>query len=343
MSRGIVKIAEICGVSIATVSRVLNNSGPVKESTRARILQIAQELNYKPNSNARSLSRKRTDTIGVILPELVDEFFMGVIQGINEVANRHQRYIMLSSSHSQRDELETMLEFMNSGRVDGVILMAPALHHTMKTILKSNTRPLVLLNCRPGIPGVVSINFDNFQGAKVATEHLIQHGYQKIAMITGPEINNDARERLRGFQSALKENNINLPESFIVPGEFNIESGYYGFMRLMSLPEKPRAIFAANDMMVLGAYEAAKSLKLRIPDDIAIAGFDDIFLGRLLNPRLTTVHAPIVEMGRAAMRQMLKMVDQKWRPEEEYTIHLSTGLVIGGSCGCKNNNGNHFF
>ncbi len=343
MDVSITKIAEKCGVSIATVSRVMNGKGPVKESTKRKILQVAAELDYKPNSSARSLSRKKTDTIGVILPELTDEFFMGVIQGIDEVANRHKRYILLSSSHSQRDDVETMLEFMNGGRVDGVILMAPALGESMKSILSNNKRPLVLLNCSLGIPGTVSISFDNFQGAKAATLHLIKHGYKRIAIITGPDVNFDARERFRGFKEALREKGINFPKSYVVSGEFNIKSGYYGFMRLMSLPERPRAVFAANDMMALGAYEAASNSGIRIPDDVAITGFDDIFPSRLLIPRLTTVHAPIVEMGRTAMKYLLKLIDDGWQPEEEYSIKLTTGLVIGGSCGCQNGNGRLIF
>ncbi len=340
MSSSIKKIAEKCGVSIATVSRVMNDKGPVKESTKRKILQIAAEMGYKPNSSARSLSRKKTDTIGVILPELTDDFFMGVIQGIDEVATRHKRYILLSSSHSQRDDVETMLEFMHSGRVDGVILMAPALGQSMKSVLNQNNhRPLVLLNCSLGIPGSVSISFDNFQGAKAATRHLIEHGYKQIAIINGPEMNLDARERFRGFKEALQEASLELPEAFVIPGEFNIQSGYYGFMRLMSLAEKPRAVFAANDMMAIGAYEAAAASGIRIPQDVAIVGFDDIFPSRLLQPRLTTVHAPIVEMGRTAMNFLLKLIDQNWHPEGEHSVKLTTGLVIGGSCGCQNGNG----
>ena len=146
MEININEIARRAGVSIASVSSALNNKSPVREETRHKILQIANELNYKPNPIARSLSRKKTDTIGVILPELVDEFFTDIIRGIYEEAYRTNRYVMISSSHSQRNIVETLLEFMGSGRVDGVILMAPQMHKEVSAIIPKSKRPVVLLN-----------------------------------------------------------------------------------------------------------------------------------------------------------------------------------------------------
>jgi len=337
MNTNINEIARRCGVSIATVSRVFNNKGPIKETTRQKVLQVARELNYHPNQIARGLSRKKTDTIGVILPELNDEFFMNIIHGIDEVANRNKQYLMISSSHSRHNDVETMLDFMGSGRVDGVILMAPGICESIVELKRKSRRPMVLLNCGEDIKNVVSFGVDNYRGAFVMTEHLIGHGYRNIAIVKGPEQNTEASDRFRGFADALRENGINLNESMIIPGDFSFKSGYYGFLRLMGNKEKPQAIFFSNDMMALGAYEAARGAGVSIPGDVAVAGFDDIFSGRIVSPRLTTVNIPIMELGSRAMSYLLKMINGDVDPNESHKEVLSTGLIVGGSCGCSNN------
>jgi len=333
----ITEIAKKAGVSVATVSRALNNVGPVREETRRKILQIAQEHNYKPNPIARSLSRKKTDTIGVILPELVDEFFMDIIRGIDEETYRSNQYVLVSSSHSKRNVVKTLLEFMSSGRVDGVILMAPQMREDLSELIEKNKRPLVLLNSFCNSADTVCFNINNYQGAHAITTHLIGHGYKRIGMIQGPEGNCDADERLRGFMEALENHAYKIEPSLMVPGDFTEKSGYYGFLRLLNQQDKPEAIFAANDMMALGAYEAARDSNVHIPLDVAIVGFDNINLSRLLTPRLTTVHVPIIELGTKAVRYLIKMINGEVDPREPYREELSTGLVIGSSCGCVNN------
>lgn len=328
------KIAALAGVSIATVSRALNNSGPVKEATRARILQLAGEYQYKPNPIARSLSTQQSDTIGLILPEMADEFFMDLIRGIDEEAYRAKRYLLVSSFHAQRNIAETLFEFMGSGRVDGVILMAPEGQEGLLDTLRRSRRPLVLLNPPQNAGEFVHFKINNFQGAFAMVDHLFGHGYRQIGMITGPHGNSDAEERLAGAQAAHEQHGLELARSSVIPGDFSATSGYYAFMRLMSQVHKPEAIFAANDMMAMGAYQAARSLNLRIPQDVALAGFDDIFLSQLLTPRLTTVHVPIVELGSKAVRYLLQMIDGQVEGTEPYHEELATGLVIGGSCGC---------
>jgi len=241
---------------------------------------------------------------------------------------------MISTSHSQRDMLETSLEFMNSGRVDGVVLMAPSLQNELSEVYTVSKRPVVFINCCPALKSIVSFNINNFQGSYSIVQHLIDHGYKKIAMITGPENNTDALERLRGYKKALTDNGLQVNAAHLISGDFSIRSGYYGFIRLMNQKDKPQAIFAANDMMAVGIYEAAAHAKVYIPDDIAVVGFDDILLSRVLTPRLTTIHVPIVELGSRAMQYLLKMINGDIDQQESYKEELSTGLVIGGSCGC---------
>ncbi|KAA3609204.1 MAG: LacI family transcriptional regulator [Calditrichaeota bacterium] len=329
-------IARKAGVSVATVSRALNNNGPVSEKTRQRIKQIAQEHDYKPSFIAKGFARQRSETIGVILPALVDEFFTEVLHGIDEEASRANCYTLVSSSHVQRDIVETLSDFMAGGRVDGVVLMAPHLHGNITSHLKKGKRPLVLLNSGEKISQIPSFNFDNYQGAFAVTQHLIKHGYTKIATICGPEGNHDAEERLRGFKDAMQQSDLTVNPNYFVRGGFTMKSGYYGFMRLVTQADRPEAIFAANDMMAVGIYEAAKSMNMVIPADIAVAGFDDIFLSSLLSPRLTTVHVPIRELAKKAVQYLFKMIDGKLETDSSHREEISTGLIIGGSCGCAN-------
>lgn len=327
-------IAKKCNVSIATVSRVLNNKGPVKNSTRLKVLKVAQELDFKINPIARGLSRKKTDTIGAILPELVDEFFMNIVQGLDEVAHIYNRYLMISSSHSQRNDVETILEFMSSGRVDGVVLMAPSIEDEIYEIIKRNKRPLVLLNCFLDKDEFVRIGIDNYSGARQIVRHLIEHGYQRIGMVKGPDSNVEAVLRHQGFLDEMDNYGLEVRNSDIISGDFSMRSGYYAFLRLISQAEPVRAIFMANDMMALGAYQAAQLNKVAIPEDVAIVGFDDIFSSSIVKPRMTTVHIPVVDLGRRAVEYLIKMIDGHIDPQQPYLEQLSTGLVIGGSCGC---------
>ncbi|OGB61713.1 MAG: hypothetical protein A2Y94_00155 [Caldithrix sp. RBG_13_44_9] len=343
MSTTIIEIAQKAGVSIATVSRAFTQNSSIHPDTRRKILRIAEENHYKPNPSARSLSSKRTDTIGVVLPELVDEFFSEIIRGIDEEAYKSQHYVLVASSHSQRNVLETVLEFMFSGRVEGVILMVPQLQNEFIKLISRSKRPVVLIDAPQNINQVVSFNINNFQGAYSVVEHIINHGYKKVGIIIGPEGNCDSDERFRGFSHALKKYNLPLDQDFIIRGDFTYRSGYYSFIRLMSQNKKPDAIFATNDMMALGIYEAARNSQIKIPQDVAIVGFDDIFSSRLLQPRLTTVHVPISELGSSAVRYLFKMINGEVDLHKPCRNELTTGLVIGGSCGCPISNAQIIF
>lgn len=332
--KNIHEVAKLAGVSIATVSRAFNNSKLIKGDTKSRILRIAEEIDYKPSPLARGLSTRMTDTIGVIIPDITGEFFTDIIHGIDEEAHRWNKFIIVASSHSQRNAVETLIDFMSSGRVDGVIMMAPQIHKEVPEIISKSKRPVVLINSLNDIDEAVSISIDNYQGTVANVEHLLEHGFKRIAIIKGPKDNCDAEERFLGYKDTLEKHGIEINPNWVVDGDFTVRSGYYGFMRLMTLAERPEAIFATNDMMALGVYEGAKVLKVRIPQDIAVTGFDDIYLSRLLTPRLTTVHAPIEELGSKAVRYLLKLIDGEVNPLEAYHEKLSTGLIIGGSCGC---------
>ncbi len=335
-------VARKANVSVATVSRVYNSPETVREETAEKVFQAARSLNYNPRLAARALALKKTNIIGVILPDLDGEFFHEIIRSIDQVAWQHGYHIMISASHSQRNEVDSFLRLMSQGWVDGVIMMVPVLGRISSPLLSSIDIPIVLLNLPDSGEKYIQINVDNFRGAYLMTHHLIGHGLQPIAMIRGPVGNSDAELREQGFLAALTESNLG-PEinniNYLERGDFKRRSGYLAMIRLLSLPVRPRAVFAANDEMAIGAYSAIREHSLQIPDHIAVTGFDDINIAAYLRPKLTTVHLPITELGTSAAENLIAAIENKNEEISTVTkIILPTGLVIRESCGCINHN-----
>ncbi|MDP4197760.1 MAG: LacI family DNA-binding transcriptional regulator [Bacteroidota bacterium] len=332
MNTTIKEIAEKARVSIATVSRALNGNPKVKPDTKELIIALANQLDYKPNIMARNLVKKRANTIGIILPEAVDDFFTEIIKGIDEIAYAGNYITMVAGTHSERSMAESVINFMGRGVVEGIIVMSPSMNEPLKEILKKSDTPIVLISSKNELDKYDSVGIDNFQGAYSMVEYLIKAmGYKKIAHISGPILNNDAIERQIGYTQALRNNGIEVREDWIISGDFSIKNGEYACRRLLSLLEKPDIIFAGNDMMALGCYKAIESFGLKIPDDIGIVGYDDIFISQFLTPRLTTVHVPIVELGRTAASLLMHRIANGSSKEAKH-IKISTGIVVGNSC-----------
>lgn len=330
MSITIKDLADMAKVSIATISRALNNDDKVKAETKELILNLAREHNYKPNMLARNFVKRKTNTIGVILPEVVDEFFSELIRGVDKIAYSAGYNTMIAGSHSERTLAESVYNFMRNGVVDGVILMAPSVSDQIKEVISKSNIPTVLINSKSEDINCDTIGIDNFQGSYAMLEYLIHCGYSKIALIGGPASNIDAIQRKRAYKKALEDHKLESREDWIINSDFTITGGEYSCRRLLSLLDKPELIFAANDMMAIGCYQAASSFKLNIPEDIGIVGFDDIFVSQFLSPRLTTIHVPISELGIKAANLLFKRIES---PEIEKALHIkvSTGLVFGNS------------
>lgn len=288
-------VARAAEVSVATVSRTLNGLGTVAGPTRDRVMRAAGELDYIPHSGARSLSTRRTDTIGVLLPDLHGEYFSELIRGIDVAARAHGLHLLLSSSHGDPEEATAALRSMRS-RVDAMIVM---LLHAGEDIVipKVGSTPLVLLGSSRG-GGHPSFAIDNFGGAFAITKHLEGLGRQRIAFVAGPASNIEARDRLRGYRAALARSGA---AEQIAEGDFSEESGRNAALALLQ-GERPDAIFCANDMMAIGCLEALRAAGVSVPADIALAGFDDIPIARYVNPPLTTAAVPIAEIGRRALQ-----------------------------------------
>ena len=335
MSFTIKEVALKAGVSIATVSRVINDKGPVAVETRQRILTAIEQLRYVPHGAARSLITNQTDTIGVLLPDLYGEFFSEVIRGIDLAARRSGHHVLISGFHSDRAEIEAVLRALR-GRVDGLIVLSPDVDAQGLRRNLPETLPVVLLNTRINgrADGAAfdAINVDNHGGAFAMVRHLAGLGHRRIALICGPAENADARERLRGYRDALRAEGLAPSPELEIPGDFSEESGYRAGERLLALEPRPDAVFAANDSMAIGCLFALREAGVEVPRDVALAGFDDIPIARYVTPPLSSVHVPIAELGTRAMERLLHAVEHKNEHERRQET-VPTTLVVRGSCG----------
>ncbi len=301
-------VARLANVSVATVSRTMNGHQHVAEPVRARVLEAARSLHYVPHHAARSLSSRRTHTIGVVLPDLHGEFFSELIRGIDMVARTRGLHLLVSSYRGAQEEQRRAVQRM-PGRVDGLLIMAPYLAGAANDPdeISLGGLPAVLMNSAERLGDAPALNIDNYGGARVMTRHLLDVGHRRIAFITGPQDNFDARERLRGYRDELQARCPQVSPQ-VVQGAFDEASGYRAGEALLQ-GQRPDVVFAANDMMALGCLFAFTHAGVRVPEDIALAGFDDVPMARYVNPALTTMRVDIVGFGARAMQLLLAALE----------------------------------
>lgn len=330
-------VAHRAGVSVATVSRALNRSGPVREETRLRIEEAARALRYQPNSAARSLITRRTRMLGILLPDLHGEFFSELILGIDQAAQALGYHLLVSSSHDNASDLEVALRGMH-GRLDGLVVMAPKVDaDVLKELLPRNV-PIVLLNSADDGLDLSSLRIDGFGGARAVVRHLVEHGHRRIGIINGPAENFDALQRLRGYRAALEEAGAVQAEELEVSGDFTGTGGHRGANLLLSLDPRPTAVFAANDAMAVGAMSAFRSAGVAVPEEMALVGFDDVSSAQYTIPALTSVRGPIRQLGARAIARLADAVAgaASQLPQQEV---LPATLVLRRSCGCDAGSG----
>lgn len=325
------EVARQAGVSVATVSRVVNEKGPVREDTRRRIRGVVERLRYAPHGAARSLITRKTHTLGVLLPDLFGEFFSELIRGIDRAARRRGYHLLVSGSHGDRTETQTMLRAIR-GRVDGLIALSPDLDARAFEENLPAGFPVVLLNGDVSKSRCDSIRVDNYGGALAMMRHLIRLGHRRVAFVTGPAGNHDAAERLRGYRDALGRQAG--PRALEFPGDFREEAGYRAAPRILGARPRPTAVFAANDAMAIGLLCAFRERHVRVPEDMALAGFDDIPIARFITPSLTTVRFPIAELGSFATARLLHSLNGGGEPRRREEV-LPTTLVVRSSCGSR--------
>lgn len=305
-------VARTAGVSVASASRALNGMTTVAPAMRERVLTAASQLRYVPHTAARALSRRRTDTIGVVLPDLHGEFFSEVIRGVDMAARRRGLHLLISTSHGDAAEAAAAIRAMR-GRVDGLLLMSPHVDgHLLADNLAADV-PMVLVNTQVEGHPHTAFCVDNYAGAVAVVEHLASGAKisgRLVAHISGPADNLESQDRRRGFLDAL-----NGAEGLVLEGDFSEESGYAAGLALAEMNPRPAAVFAANDMMAIGCMLALAEKGLVVPRDIAVAGFDDIPVARLMRPSLTTVRANIADLSRRALECLAQIINGEapWR------------------------------
>lgn len=318
-------VAEAAGVSIATVSRVLNQNARVSSEASARVVAAIAATDYWPNSAARSLPTRQTHVLGVLLPDLYGEFFSEVIRGIDLAARRKKFQVLLSSSHGEEETLMAAARSL-PGRADGLIIMAPDDGST-KAIERIVRRfPVVLINPAAEIAGCRAVSVDNFHGARAVVRHLLGLGHRVIAMVKGPRDNHDAKERLRGYRDALREAGVQPHPGLEIAGDFTERCGFRAARVLARHHPRPSAVFAANDSTAIGFMCALDELGLDVPRDMAVAGFDDVAIAQYVTPGLTTAHVDASALGKRAVEILLS--SNGTRSEV-----LSVPLVVRRSCG----------
>ncbi len=344
MSLTLEHIARLANVSRSTVSRVVNNEPNVRPELRERIWQVIRDTGYQPHAAARSLVTRRTQIIGVLIPEAVtklftDPFFARLLYGITEACNTRHYNLMLSLFNGPSDEGAMYRRIIGGGHLDGVIVASAHLTDPLFTRLLADAVPFVLVGRHPD-ERVNYVDVDNVGGARMAVEHLIRLGHTRIGTITGPPTMTSGADRLLGYRQALEAHRIAVEEALIAEGDYTEASGALGMKHL--LPASPTAVFVASDVMAIGALKTLREAGRRVPQDVALVGFDDVSIATAVEPALTTVRQPISRLGSLAADLLLDLLEQSAAAEgpsapgvagRAHRIVLPTELVVRGSCG----------
>jgi LacI family transcriptional regulator len=302
-------IARLAGVSIATVSRVINNTKPVHDETRQRILTYMEELNFRPNAMARGLVKKESSLIGIVIPEFKDTVFDAMIEGVSDTAKFYNYDILLTLSRGDLANEIHYLNLLREKQVDGIIFSSISLKKEHIEIIEQSGIPCVLVGQASSVPTIPSIHLNNFGASYEAVTALIRNGHQKIGMIRGA-LGDIAlgEERFRGFQAALTENGVKVNPEWVIVAGLSVREGYEAMERMYKTKSLPTALFAATDRIAIGAMNFLLEHGYRIPEDISIMGFDDIDMSTVVRPKLSTVQYSSLEMGCTATHNLMKLV-----------------------------------
>lgn len=327
MKVSIFDVAKKSGLSVVTVSRVLNNSTSVRQKNKEKVLQAMKDLDYHPNASARSLASGKTGIIGLTLTTLHDTVLDAVVKEINDCLAEQGYFLALSISAGDEDSFQRSM--FQEDRVDGVILLSPMNADVYVMELKKRKIPFVILDNQQRNPSVPSVVVNNFKGGYDATKHLIDLGHTEIAHISGPDPYLSSRDRERGYLFALEE--AGLTPFHIEQGTFGIPSGYSIAMRWIQSGRLPTAVFAADDFIALGVMDAFKNERIRIPEDVSIVGFDDQIYAEEFRPTLTTIRQPFEKIGRQGVDILLKLI--KDPSKRNVTMEFDPALIVRESTG----------
>ena len=301
----IYEVSKLAGVSLATVSRVINNSGTVSPKTKQKVLSAIAELGYRPNSSAQSLASKRSNSVGVLIPELYGPFFGVMLSSIELELHRAGKRVIITAGHSDEATERDSIEFLLRSNVDALILHLYSVPDKLLQELDDDQVPFVLLNSHFPNRADKCIWLDNEHGGYVATKTLIEHGHRELAYISGPNWKIDSFKRLSGHKRALQEYGIEYDERLTTQGDYEIDSGMLAMRRLLNRGIPFTGLVCANDEMAAGAMTVAREQGLSVPDDLSVIGFDNVAFTSLLHPKLSSIGCRISEMGQMAARMVL--------------------------------------
>lgn len=323
-------VAEHCGLSRATVSRVLNKERTVKPSTRAQVEEAVDALGYSPSYMARGLSGGKKNVIAILVPDVTGNYYSSLLKSADRVA-QEKDYHLLIKTHDFRRSVLTLLK---EDRVDGFIIRNsgdPELDESIVRKLKKQGVPVVFIS-KPYHDGVPTISVDNVGGARSMAHHFVEHGFKSILYVSGPDKKVDSRDRMYGFRLGLTEKGYDPDSVTTVAGDFTREGGYRAAQEFFS-KNTTDAVFVANDLMALGVLHHMYEKKINVPRDVAVAGFDDSFFSEFICPPLTTVRQPMSEIGALAMENIILQLEGS--PSRNTGMILPTRLMIRESCGCS--------
>jgi len=322
-------IAREVGVSPSVVSRALNNKYGVKESTRQAILRVAKEIGYHPNAAARSLVTRRSETIGVIIPDISEPFYSRMIKGMEYIASKTGYTLLFSNSYESLEQSKVVQKMVEAQRVEGLIIVGSSRKEReyIQNLADKGT-PFVVIERHYSDPKMNCIWIDNVAGGYIATKHLIECGHTRIAHITGDLDFEVAAERFEGYKRALEEAGIGFSPELIVQGAFVWQDGYHGMKTLLERNPRCTAVFVGNDVMAYGALQAIAEAGLSVPQDISVVGFDDLEFSSLTNPPLTTVRQPRYEMGRDAAKILVERLKSNSPQDKGMKICYPPEIII---------------
>jgi DNA-binding LacI/PurR family transcriptional regulator len=305
------QIAERAKVSIGTVSHVINGTATVRAHLRDRVTEAIRALGYQPSALAQGLRRKRTTMLGMIIPDVTNPFFPGVVRGAEDVAFKHSYRIILCNADNDPEKESSYLRDLRSYHIAGLLIIpsrGAEVGAQLKTYFSGPVPAVCIDRVPPGWKGD-AVLVANEDGAYEATRHLLQLGHRRLALITGPMDLTNAAERAKGFRRALQEARVPIDPEFVQEARFDMPSGYQAALRLLRMLPRPTAILASNDLMALGVLQAARELQVRCPEELSIVGFDSVEFCNFTDPSLTSVYQPGYQLGATAARRLLQRID----------------------------------
>lgn len=329
-------VAKLANVSISTVSRVLNNSGYTSEETKKKVFQAIEKLKFQKNMVAAAMIKKQTSTFGLIIPDIKNIFYADLTRAVEDTANKNGFNVILCNTDNDLNKEREYINFLLQKGIDGIIFSTPEIQdENIKEVVRNRPDlPIIIIGSDVSGVKVDKVLVDNFEGSYTATKHLLELGHKRIGFIAGQLDSYATIERRKGFEQALNDYEIILDRNYIMLEAFKIQSGYKKGKEMLCKKDRPTAIFAGNDAIAVGIYKAARELKIRIPEELSVIGFDDSQFAEIVYPGLTTIRTPITEMGKKAVELAIEVAKKTRNFKETITFQSS---IIQRESTCKLN------